>query len=552
MEIDEMKQRLPLPRLMDRLGYGSEYQRRSCRSPFREEKRPSFGVFEHQGRWFWKDHGVGESGDEISFIMKAQGIDQRQAIAMYSTMCGDRDEVQSTWKPKQLTVDQINEVALWRGLRPATVELLSSRGILGYHDKKICIPVKAGRELVGIHRREPDGRWMYLPKGTSALPLIIEPVKDAASTIAFESQWDAFAYIDMAGWPEHQRIIVTRGAANGKRLENRCVGPVILFLQNDEAGEKWAHQCCDHTGEVRVCTARPPAPHNDLNDWCKAGATLEELLRCVGSAAVVKAGPEKDIMSWDDLDETQPDPDTLLGDRWLCKSGSCLWVGPSGVGKSSLTLQAALTWAAGYDLFGLTPVRPLKSLIIQAENDAGDVREAVQGVRKGLPHLSALWSDLKQRVSIVSKADCTGSRFLAYAETMVKAIQPDLLWIDNVQAYLDGDVSSQQQVMAFLNPLRAMALETGVAVQLVHHTGKSITGKRTALDWSYIGNGSSQLTNWARAVMVLMPDEAEEYGVFTLRAAKRGSRAKLCASGGFGGDVVKIRHGSTGICWTEA
>ena len=550
MEINEMKDRLPLPELMERLGYGSEFQKRSCRSPFREEKRPSFGIFPHQNRWFWKDHGVGESGDEINFIMKAKGCDEKQAIEFYQELIGAKQILENT-KTRKLDNSVIDEVALWRGYKRTTVELLNQRKLLVSHDNKIAIPVKSGRELIGYHRREPDGRWMYLPKGTTALPLVIEPKSEAASTIAFESQWDAFAYIDLAGWPEHQRIIVTRGASNAKRLARLTVGPVILYLQNDEAGEKWAHAGSEVIENVRVSTARPPAPHKDLNDWLKDGATLEELMKTVGEAHVIKAGPEKDIMSWDELDETASDPDTLLGNRWQCKSGSCLWVGPSGVGKSSLTLQAALTWAAGHDLFGIKPVRPLKSLIIQAENDAGDVREAIQGVRKGLPQLSALWPDLKQRVSIVSKADITGMKFLNYAEQMCKAVQPDILWIDNIQAYMDGDVCSQQQCSAFLNPLRALALETGVAVQLIHHTGKAITGSRTALDWSYIGNGSSQLTNWARAVMVLMPAEEEEYGIFNLRAAKRGSRAGLCQSGGIPSDMVKIRHGVRGICWEE-
>ena len=545
-----MKDRLPLPQLMERLGYGEEFQRRSCRSPFREEQRASFGIFPHENKWFWKDHGVGESGDEINFIMKARGCDQKQAIEFYKDLIGHREQT-AALKPSKLSDQALDEIALIRGYKRTTVELLNNRGLLVNVDGNIAIPVKSGRELIGYHKRCTDGRWMYSPKGTTALPLVIEPSGQAASTIAFESQWDAFAYLDIAGWPEHQRIVVTRGAANAKRLAKRTVGPVILYLQNDEAGEKWAKAATEVIDDVRICVARPPAPHKDLNDWLKDGCTLQDLLRTVGDAQVVKAGPEKDIMSWDDLDDTGSDPDNLIGNRWQCRAGSCLWVGPSGVGKSSLTLQAALTWAAGHDLFGIKPERPLKSLIIQAENDAGDVKEVLQGVRMGLPQLSALWPDLKQRVSIVSKADVSGAAFLNYASNMCKAVQPDLLWIDNIQAYMDGDVCSQQQVSAFLNPLRALALDTGVAVQLIHHTGKAITGSRTALDWSYIGNGSSQLTNWARAVMVLMPAEDEEYGNFNLRAAKRGSRAGLCHSGGLPSDVVKIRHGQRGICWEE-
>jgi hypothetical protein len=45
--------------------------------------------------------------------------------------------------------------------------------------------------------------------------------------------------------------------------------------------------------------------------------------------------------------DPEKDPDNLVGNRWLCRGGSVLWVGESGVGKSVLTTQAALCWATG-------------------------------------------------------------------------------------------------------------------------------------------------------------------------------------------------------------
>ena len=77
--------------------------------------------------------------------------------------------------------------------------------------------------------------------------------------------------------------------------------------------------------------------------------------------------------------EPKADPGTLLGNRWVCKGGQLLLVGQSGVGKSSLTVQAAMTWALGLPFFGIKPARALKSLYIQAENDEGDMAEIVQG-----------------------------------------------------------------------------------------------------------------------------------------------------------------------------
>ena len=86
-------------------------------------------------------------------------------------------------------------------------------------------------------------------------------------------------------------------------------------------------------------------------------------------------------LDFDDLStfDTTNDPNNVLGNRWLCKGGSCLFVGQSGIGKSSLSLQLAMNWALGRTVFGIRPERPLKSLIVQAENDRGDVSEMVQG-----------------------------------------------------------------------------------------------------------------------------------------------------------------------------
>ena len=86
--MDECRERLPLPALMSNLGYGSEFQKTSCRSPFRDEKNPSFGIFQHDGRWFWKDHGTDESGDEVNFIEKALNLSNRDALAKYRELAG--------------------------------------------------------------------------------------------------------------------------------------------------------------------------------------------------------------------------------------------------------------------------------------------------------------------------------------------------------------------------------------------------------------------------------------------------------------------------------
>lgn len=52
------------------LGFEAE-PKRACKSPFREDKTPSFSIH-NDGKW-WKDHATGDGGDVIEFIKTAVG-----------------------------------------------------------------------------------------------------------------------------------------------------------------------------------------------------------------------------------------------------------------------------------------------------------------------------------------------------------------------------------------------------------------------------------------------------------------------------------------------
>src|SRR5262249_47002393 len=74
-----------------------------------------------------------------------------------------------------------------------------------------------------------------------------------------------------------------------------------------------------------------------------------------------------------ELARSEIDPaDTLLGERYLCKGGGLFHIAPTGGGKSSLSFQNAILWSCGLPSFGIAPPRPLRNLIIQAEDDIGD------------------------------------------------------------------------------------------------------------------------------------------------------------------------------------
>ena len=84
--------RLPLPALAQSLGLVICERPGACRSPFREERRPSFSWRVAQdSRARWKDFGTGEGGDCPGFLARASGLPNREAVRRYLELAGVSD-----------------------------------------------------------------------------------------------------------------------------------------------------------------------------------------------------------------------------------------------------------------------------------------------------------------------------------------------------------------------------------------------------------------------------------------------------------------------------
>jgi hypothetical protein len=253
------------------------------------------------------------------------------------------------------------------------------------------------------------------------------------------------------------------------------------------------------------------------------------------------------------------DPNELLRHRFLCRGGGLLLVGPTGIGKSSLAMQAMVLWAIGRPTFGIQPVKPLKSLLIQAENDEGDLAEMRDGVMAGL-HLTEEERRMAMENIIVAREDerTAFGFFVGTVRPLLEKHRPDLLWIDPALAYLGGEVGSQKDVGGFLrNMLNPLVREFNCGVVVLHHTNKPPVGREkpdwSAGDFAYLGGGSAEWANWARAVLGLRG--LGSHSVFELRAGKRGTRLGWKESDGETKAYAKaIAHADEPgvICWREA
>lgn len=246
---------------------------------------------------------------------------------------------------------------------------------------------------------------------------------------------------------------------------------------------------------------------------------------------------EKDLGEWFDLDaldafDPSADPTVLVGKsrRWLCQSYAVSIVGFSGTGKSSLMMQIATSWALGQSCFGLEPVRPLRTLILQAENDGGDIAEAWQGSTiKMTPTEKAR---LKENLAIVRDSKHMGADFPPFLEALIRRHNAEVVWVDPLLAYAGFDIADQSLTTDWLRTQVDPVLKrTKAAMIYMHHTTKPKSAddldSMTPSQLAYLGAGSAEWTNYARDAGFLYRTKGEparyKFG-FSKRASRSGLR----------------------------
>ena len=261
---------------------------------------------------------------------------------------------------------------------------------------------------------------------------------------------------------------------------------------------------------------------------------------------IKKDGPQlMDLESLETFDRNN-DPNAVLGRRWLCRGGSLLMVGQSGTGKSSLMMQGAISWAIGRNFFGITTKKPLRTLILQAENDKGDVAESFIDSVNGAKLTIGEKERLKENLFIYRDTVSSGDAFIRMLRELIIQHSLDIAFVDPLLSFAGIDISEQEQASQFLrHGISPILLETGAILVAMHHTGKPKSAKDkeglTIADMAYSGLGSSEFTNYFREVAVLARVPGEE-PVYKFGLTKRRGRAYLSdENGNFTGEIT-IRH----------
>jgi hypothetical protein len=231
------------------------------------------------------------------------------------------------------------------------------------------------------------------------------------------------------------------------------------------------------------------------------------------------------------------DPNILLGsDDYLGRGGGMLFVSHGGAGKSSLVMDAAMTWALGEPFMGIRANGKLRFLIIQAEDSDRYVGKVVDSFIYKRKLDEEQIATVRGNVVTARVRGVTGQAFFRLVSKLVDQHLPDIVIVNPVYLYAEGDISRPEFAQPFLVGLDTVNKDERFAWLLVHHTGKPAKkqgGQRAApemQDWetTYMGFGSSYFANWPRCSMLLEPREGKP-GRFNLRLGKSGLNAGVVA-----------------------
>ena len=300
-----------IPSLWKRLNLPGEPPRGDgvCCSPFREDKQPSFSIYDNGQRW--KDHAEGTGGDTLDFFARAKDITTTEAISELrgeGRPLGWNESIRDTTyappqprakqKPKrepmkvpQLDRGSIAEMNALRQLRAldcwAGIDLLYQRGMFGFSwlqdgpERVRCFMLTDPSRRNAAARRLDGKPWQSLngkPKSKTLAgsqagwPIGTALVEDADTVFMVEGEVDALALASWAAFDYQGRWAVVSMTGTNTISEDALPhyrGKFVYLLpDNDQAGldaaRKRYRQLSEAGATVKVFA--PATENADVND----------------------------------------------------------------------------------------------------------------------------------------------------------------------------------------------------------------------------------------------------------------------------------------------
>jgi phage/plasmid primase-like uncharacterized protein/RecA/RadA recombinase len=233
---------------------------------------------------------------------------------------------------------------------------------------------------------------------------------------------------------------------------------IVIVADNDTSGvgrNKADEASAKYGGRIVM-----PPTDGDANDYHQSGADLATLL----------FPPTDDWLIQADVFSEQPAPVRWQIKGWLQSQALIMVHGPSGGGKTFMVLDMVMSVAskgAVSEWFG-NKVRHGAVVYLAGEGHHGlRGRVAAWKQHHGVSGLDMWLSRHGLELNTSEGYQKTSEAIRALSNS------PDIIVIDTLHRFLDGDENSAQEAKGMLDACSALTQEFGCSVIIVHHTGVS-------------------------------------------------------------------------------
>jgi hypothetical protein len=374
------------------------------------------------------------------------------------------------------TDENIDRIAMWRGYSSEFVSELRDNGQIGIYNGRVSFPVRDDGKIVGAHVLLDSGNWIYVPGGIKSVPFVFGELRPNDRVEVFESTWDGLDYMDKSG--DRDSVIISRGTSNAKKSAALIPDGATAYVwtQNDKPGADWERSICANT-KAAVKRVKIPTQHKDLNDWTRAGATVDDLIRALASAEVLRE--TEALPAIEDAAKLLSEPVILPPDviEGVVHRGAKLVLGGASKSfKTWLLIDLAVSVATGNAWFNGYETRKGAVLYLNLELPAPFFTKRLATVcdERQLsiePGMLSIWN--------------LRGRALKWAEIQCQ-IRPDLyllIILDPIYKLLLGrDENKAGDIASLMSEMELLAQRTGAAIGFGAHYSKGNQSQKESID----------------------------------------------------------------------
>ncbi|MDD3030628.1 MAG: AAA family ATPase [Alphaproteobacteria bacterium] len=454
----------------------------------------------------WNDFATGEGGDVFSLWACARGFDVRRDF------------------PKLM-----DDITAWLGSSPKPQVRHASLPVLGPPSMTWDYLDAHGHLIARVHRFDTPKGKEFRPWDASSgryrapepRPLYNQPgMAVEASVVLVEGEKCAQALIN-------QGICATT-AMNGANapIEKTDWSPldgkrVVIWPDNDPPGRGYAGRVAEYLRQRGLSVSIASVPDGKPRGWDCADAVAEgmDVRAIIAGVAALPFARGVDCHSLRAmLADTSAMPMDLIAPRVLTPGGLLVFGGAPKVGKSDFLLAWLVHMAAGVPFLGMTPPRPLRIFILQAEIQYDYLRERLRALCVDPAIVDAAMDNLvlTPQQKMILDEDAVDRVCQAITRKFPDQ-KPDILVIDPLRNVFDGGSvdahENDNNAMLFFLQKRVEALRDRInpkaGIILVHHTSK-ISKRVLEEDPFRALSGAGSLRSYYTSGMLLYrPDESK-------------------------------------------